>query len=1636
MATRTSQAVQQASEESGIPAPVPNPLDIISSGLRKVTGAGIVKDTDTGTDEVYDIEPDPVTGQVLPGGTIKTTGDMAKRSIQQQTTPVSFDEFKQKLTSGEIPTVGKMPQGKLANLVELVEMDDVPDDVKAKHQNTLQSFYEFYTEDQPAVTPVEFGTQTEEGEFVFTPTEEAKQDPKLLTVQQKIFEGKKAVAQVVSGAFSDIKGPNGEPLDQKDQSIIQRIFVRNISTGSFWDNLVEKVYEGAVVGTAVYLPDVIINYGIDAAMAGAKTAGSNLLNVGSTDTGVEFIEEWNKGSADREKASAWWANVVEDNLAIRQLSTVMNDMVASDLKRQLDAGEIDNETYERLTAPQTTTLPGGVEATTEPRYITEDMAQVLLNESIDKLTKMENYGLVLAEATLTMAGAGKLRQSTGSKDLNSVQKQLKRLEDKANAPDATAADKETFAKYAGMSPVNAGVAMKMEGEIKNFNVKAATYALDMDKVSGNMKKILNEKDDISSQMADLRANGVSKLSAQYRALEAEQRRLTGMTVQTYLTGRFVPNIKENFKAAAPLSMFMYAAGENDTLRDYFGGDRLAAEGIGALTYMVAGRPVALLAGKGAYWVNQQGGDLVNTGLKTFESIVSLPFSAMGFNGIKGYLSDGNMKKAKEVYRARTGEDMPADVQSALMYVGRVGAALDDDGLEYVVSSMEKTQKRNRRMLDSFAPEDRPKMEKILAQEFALTSGIGWIQAANRLAGLEVNARDAGSLKHLSEQVQNQRLIQNANTKTARLVMRLKEMTADKTTLTDPGEVDRYIQALEATNRASIEELNASKARLNQQINDFRDAVITNPSTPLPAGIVESLDEMEISLLDEGLDMLEVLESQYRRNTQLLADRAENISLFRRNDVQHIKQTARNFELSYQNRLKTMKDKARVGFISVDKKAADMGVSIPINKMITDLMEYAPEGDGLGAFFSKDSRFFVGTLGKQVYRVANSMAKRSLEGLEGSSYDDLYRLHTNPSPEAKKYYLGKEGEVTPLDIMTWYMDPKNQEDFGVAAPEFLATPGEVMDVYAAFRDYAVRTGDDALASRYEDYSNQVEDVIRTNAPDLFKEWQSARETYQAEWFDKLRAGGPLTKLHKSQNGPVKAIEKIDDPLAEQNEAIEQGETIFFENIAVGEEISPEVMSDRLFTVAYKTDTPIDVFDPMIKNVEKALRGDDDALGSLIKTRNQLIEEFSDITLEKGREFVFDLTSEQGLNDFKLLSGNLEELVYAKWGKNITSGLKERLTTQVATAMTGGYNFEASQNLNQLQEIFTVTAKIAGKDQPVKVKLIDFGAMIQEENSLSNIINRAVKEGGAADSSDMEILEAYKGYSTKVKSKLNESQATIIANKGIQDEGTLLVSKFLGETSPQQFFERMVVNGDPAMLDSFVNTVKSRLGDTFTGRNGASYNTEEVLDRGISYLITNGMMQYAGYAPVQGAKSVGMNGKEFTNHAMYNPEMLVAAFENDNVKTILSRYMDREHQQFIMDMAETLSEEQEYLRRSSSIMESGEPRIKGIVNPMTPGNIMARGFNLARRMVSPQYVAAEIGVNLALQSGLNLMKLAAGNKEAADIMLRLIKFPQDMTKKDLDTFTNMVTDFAVTELGQLGSEGTRILEEQLAIPTEEN
>ena len=1574
------QKIDESKERLGLPFSVPNPVPAVAEGVRSgisaITGGGITKDEATGMDEKF----------VSSDGQVKSTGEAAQQSMEQQTQSLSMDEFRERIRSGQIPTVAKIPEGVLQTSLKLLDMDSVSIENKRRANERLDTAYKLYNmQQQKPGTVIAFGQQVGEGEFVFAPTESAKRDPKELSAQQNVFEGKKAIAQVVNGAFGEKLG-----LSEDDQKIIENIFVRNISTGSFWDNLVEKLDEGIIRGSVIYAPDLILNYGVHAAQA-AAAAATSFLNPFVDTRG--FMQQWEDTAEQRTAASNWWKNFLKDNVGVKQLSVVMNEMVVTDLQRQLDAKEINEATFKRLTESKITT-PSGEQVDVKNQFINEDIAQTLLNESIDKLSGSAQYGLVLTEAFTMMLGVGKAKQAIGNKEVKTITDRVSELARKAELPDASEADIQRAAKYAKMTPFQAGRAFILEGDIDKFNEKAVLYAMGMDRVQGNMKRIVNERNDLSKRMAEFRTAGGNLKSAEYRAMEAEKQRLVGMTVKTYLTGRFIPNVKENFIEAAPLSAAMYFGGDFEPLRGFFEGDRLAAEGISALGYMLVGRGAVSGLGKGAYWINQQGGDLVNKSLTMVEAVGEvgrlIPF--VGRNVLKGYLKDNSIKEFNKAYVAATGNDLSREARVALNVVGKVAGALDDDGLEQVVSSMEKHKERLSSLVNAFPPNEREEIRKLLQESLAVTSNIGWLQSANKLAGFKVDARSIGSEKSIKEQIEAQRLIAQQSARTRRLVDQLRAKIANRTDLEDPGEMNRYLDSLEAGIRQNDKQLGTDRALLTKQITDFRKAILSNPETELPPSVIESLDDIEFELqltINPDMDQLALINKQFAENKQALAVRAENIALLRNNEVAHTKQTARSLEMMVTNKFTRMRKRAKRGFIQLDKTARETGKTIDISKMITELMSFAPEADqDLGRFFSKNSRFFVGTLGKRMYTVANRMAVRSLEGLEGSGYDDLYRLATNPDgklADGTSTFLGDNPR--PLDIMLFYMERGE-------APPFLSTPGEVMDVYSAFRDYAIRTGDDALASRYLDYSDSVADTVKEQAPKLFQEWKKARQIYQMEWFDKLRMDGPLGKLQKSQNGPVSVVGKMDEP----------GESFFFDDLAIGEQVPEEMITDRMFRIAYKGVDPLSAFDGIPKNLNKAFAGDDDAVTELIRVVGKIKSDFSENPIGEA----FDLTNKDNLADFNLLSAHLTELVYAKWGRGVAKQLGERSDLDIDAIKGGGYNFDKIDNVAQVQEIMTVNVKGAdGVNR--KVKLVDFDKMIAEERGIEKLVRESNEMAANMDK-----------YRTRVVSDLDASLIKITSDMGVRDEAVSAITKASGTDSPRAFFEKYVVNGTIDGIDRVRNSVRAKLGDSFTV-DGKVYGTEEALDRGITYMIVNGMLDHGGLAPVVGKKSIGSNGKEYTTQAMYNPERIGDALERENVQQILAQYIDSDHQNYLSEMADYLSDNAAV---EASALEA-VPKIENVIRPMNVNQLISRGFNLARGMVSPQYVAAELGVSLATQAGLDMMKLAAGNKEAADLMLQLMKFPKQMTEADLDTFDNLVTSFVVTELGQLGEAGREIM-----------
>jgi len=1603
-ATESERLSQKVKEDTG-GLRVPPVQEVIGKGLKAITGGGIAKDEPTGTDEPYDYEIDPVTGDKK----LLTTGDMAAQSIQEQLQPISEDEFRQRIIEGKIPGILSLSQGQLQAMIKAQTAPNVPQDAKDRFATQLNNAYRAYNtlQDKDKKVPVEFSLETAPGEYQFAPTEEAETNPRLKTIQKNISDAKSSVAMVVRGTFD-----GAADLTDEDRATLERVFVTNLSTGEFWDTLTEKINDGVIRGTA-QLPNLVLNYGLHAVQAGLA-AGTNFLNPSAPDKG--FFEQWADTEDLRNNATRFWKErVLQDKFGIKDLSVVMNEMVVTELKRQVDSGTLDDAEFERLTK-QTVRDAAGVERQIDRTFVNEEQAYSLLNNSIDQLSGKEQYAMLLAEAGTMLLGVNKAKAIQGRNMLDNVTGTLNKMKAKADEADPNTEDGLRIIKeyniYKDMTPIEAGIALKQANLIKKFHEKNALYALGLERADANIKRLSKRRNQVSLQLKALRQRGVSQDSVEYKTLLLEKKDLTHETARKYMTGRFLPNVKESFKDAIPLAATMYYVGQSEMLNGWLGEDTMMKEGMGALVHLFIGKFAVTAAGKTAYWVNQQSGDQVNNVLKGLDHIANIPFKIVGKDVVKGFFASGRMDNFAEIYTRRTGRELPKETRVALNAMQRVAFALDDEGLDQVVNSMEKHQNRLNSIVDAFPLEEQNEIRGILQETVATTSSMGWLQSVERLQGVSIDYRDINSASNLAEQMNAQRHRVTRAGSTTRLVKLLREKSQNRTDIDNPKELENYINSLELANEAELKRLQDDRTQLASSIRNYKRAILEDPTSDIPPNILDGLDDMEIEIeisLKSDVDQLAILERQYQQNMQSLAVRAENVSSFRGNRGKHIKETARNLELVVQNKFARMRKRAKRGFIQLDIEADKMGKSIPVNSMITELMKYAPDSD-IKEFFGKNSRFFSGTLGKRMYKVANKMAKRSLESMEGTSYDDLSALHTNKSSD-----MFIKENATSLDILLFYMDEANQAKFGIEPPSFLATPGEVMDVYSSFRDYAIRLGDDDLASRYEAYAGNVEDLVNKEAPEFFERWKDAREIYQEEWFDKLRVGGPLQKLHKSQVGPVKvsgkkATDAEGDEIDTETYIDAANEEFFFEDVAVGEVIPEGMASDRLFRFAYKGETPLDAFDKLGINIEAALRGDRDAMQKFILNRSQFVESFSD-----GAGDVFDLTQPNARADFDLLRAHMTEMIYSKWGYRVADMMKDtRLSPGKTVIEAGGYNFAKLEGLAEVQDQLTVMVKM--DDGPAKkVRLVDLGEMMQEEMAIETLIKN-----------NNELGESARKYSKKVEDGLDDVESAVNNARKQRDAAIIQLQKATGVDDPGTFFQKYVIRGKAESLEALKSTVATKLGDTFEDASGITHNTEEALDRGITYMLVNGMMEYAEVGPIPGRKHINADGTESVLHAMDNPEKLVEALDMDNVRGILSGYLDEDHVDTLVETAQYLSESVA-LRRAEL---DTAVTIKGLVSKMGTNQLISRSFNLARGMVSPQYVAAEFGVSLASHAGIDMMKLAAGNEEAADLILRMMKYPKDMTKADLATFDSMVTEFVITELGALGEKGRSILDSYTA------
>ena len=79
-------------------------------------------------------------------------------------------------------------------------------------------------------------------------------------------------------------------------------------------------------------------------------------------------------------------------------------------------------------------------------------------------------------------------------------------------------------------------------------------------------------------------------------------------------------------------------------------------------------------------------------------------------------------------------------------------------------------------------------------------------------------------------------------------------------------------------------------------------------------------------------------------------------------------------------------------------------------------------------------------------------------------------------------------------------------------------------------------------------------------------------------------------------------------------------------------------------------------------------------------------------------------------------------------------------------------------------------------------------------------------------------------------------------------------------------------------------------------------------------------------------------------------------------------------------------------------------------------LSRLYNISRGMVSPLYVTSEFAVRLAARSNIDVLELAVGNRDAAEIIHKMFKTPELVTQPDMRTIDAALTEFAFTEMAR--------------------
>lgn len=1330
-------------------------------------------------------------------------------------------------------------------------------------------------------------------------------------------------------------------LDKVPDERVRDILVSRINVGDFTDILSERLAEQGRGAFQLFGTAAGISP-LNTVSKYAFFAWQDWMS-GKTDT---FGAAYGAYSTQIQAESQQKLNDIDEYMSGPTLGMSVQNGVKKILEEQVKDGTLSQEEYNSIVFDEQ-----GI----EKRFISDEAAQETLSYSFSEMPLSQRYAAIAIENVVTLAGFGVGKTQAGEATLKRVfglRDEYSDLVVRGQKIGELTDPKEivSLLEIGGKLTTN-----KISNKLTRINMKTLEVGIRQDKVNKTLDKAALEVQDIGKKVDAMRRAGISKKDPDFVILSNQYEAGKNRILRATFSLRTLPLVAENIETSLVISAGQLGARE--LLPQYTGLDADTSEMIGALTMSLGGykpvRGTAYAVGRVAMKPFNLDNISVKEGLGRTMDFIG--FVATG-GASKALFTDDTIRRYAASIEGTDGVKLTQSQLKGIRYATRLIQTLDEDQMQLVVKAADDYLDLQDRIVSSFPPSMKAEVTEAFTLSFAEASSLGGLSGLTKLATGKLDARDLKSLKESTEF----QMAQEAQFTRAELALEnLSNLAGNIGDEAAKQDVLDFVGNAKQALRQNKALLNDEASENFQYLDELEKVMFDDLTVELPEGSFENLflaRKETMKRLGMAFDDKKEIMRLQQVFEEGLATRLEVVRGYR-GTKQHEEMLRSETEAFINVHMETIKARGSAAY--EDVVAFSEGRNpIDISPLVRQTLQRMNITD-IENFFSKEGEFFNGKLGRQAYEVMEKMATRVIPSEQLAEIRTL--LKQSDEFKGAEYVVDN---LSDLEIALRVDD--SSDSLNIFAQ---ANPYEIDVMRRSFRDYGeqLRDSNPSLSRQYKKFERDLDTLIETQDPEMFIELNKARKIYGSEVGDRLRSGSTLNKLDRSRQKPKLTIK-------------EAGLNYRYTNV-----------------------DPVSVFDPITKNIGKAVAGGktgENAKRQITGQIQNLMIDFAERVEDTNR---FDLTNPASKANFDALSRVLRERVYADWAGDVIKRSQRSsgdITTRGLQEALGGYDFKRSEDWGDIENLLTVNI-VDESGKKTTRSLVNIDALIANENSIEKLI----ETNATAKAKFAEFEKNVKNTTSQLRRDVSDA---VSFEQTAFDE----LKEIVG-TDPDSFYKNIVENGTAENIDSLRDLSVSAL--MRGGRNADE--AMDMFDAAVKSLVSRALLNKGRVSPVQGSTLAAAKSDKKFAREITDPNVMLESIDSN--REVLTAVLGDQHVSYLEDIAEFLNKAEPAQRYS----------IDGIIRPYGMNEGLSRVYNMARGMVSPLYVTSEYAVRLASQANIEVLQLAGQNQEAARIITNMMRYPELVTRNDLGYLEDSLKEFVLTEITKTGADPAQFFPKEI-------